>query len=173
MENRYQRDINKKSRGPRTAKIPWGLMALAFVFLFNPNISVLDVLPDFFGYIILSLALLKVSMLCEGLAEARRAFERLILVDGAKILAMALTRGAIRRAISSDFLCAILLGTSSPNTRVKKERISVIKTTQMLWRRLSGMAVMPQVSLTRLTSIPAKLSAANALPKNPERVIAT
>ena len=63
-------------------------MALAFVFLFNPNISVVDVLPDFFGYIILALALLKVSMLCEGLAEARRAFERLILVDGAKILSM-------------------------------------------------------------------------------------
>ncbi len=68
--------------------MPWGLMALAFVFLFNPNISVVDVLPDFFGYIILSLALLKVSMLCEGLADARRAFERLILVDGAKILSM-------------------------------------------------------------------------------------
>ena len=68
--------------------MPWGLMALAFVFLFNPNISVVDILPDFFGYIILSLALLKVSMLCEGLADARRAFERLILVDGAKILSM-------------------------------------------------------------------------------------
>ena len=88
MENRYQKDINKKSRGQSTAKIPWGLMALSFVFLFNPNISVVDILPDFFGYIILSLALLKVSMLSEGLAEARRAFERLILVDGAKLLSM-------------------------------------------------------------------------------------
>ena len=87
-ESRYQTDIKKRAEKPRNAKVSWGLMALAFVFLFNPNISVVDILPDFLGYIILSLALLKVSMLCEGLAEARRAFERLILIDGAKIMVM-------------------------------------------------------------------------------------
>ena len=72
----------------RNTNIAWGAMALSFVFIFNPNVSIIDVLPDFFGYIILSLALVKLSFICEGLTDARRAFERMILIDGAKILAL-------------------------------------------------------------------------------------
>ena len=72
----------------RSARIPWGAFAIAFVFIFNPNVSVVDVLPDFLGYIILSLSLVKLSFVCDGLADARRAFERMILIDGAKILAL-------------------------------------------------------------------------------------
>lgn len=86
-DNKYSKSL--KNRSPKgDAKVSWGLMALAFIFFFNPNIAVIDILPDFIGYLLLSLALLKVSMLCEGLADARRAFERMILVDGAKLLAM-------------------------------------------------------------------------------------
>lgn len=87
-KNRYLRDIERKEKKKKPLRIPWALMALALVFVFNPNVGVVDILPDFFGYIILSIALLKVSMLSEGLAEARRAFEKMILIDGGKILAM-------------------------------------------------------------------------------------
>ncbi len=82
----------EKSRNAKTSaraeKIPWFAMALSFVFIFNPNISIVDVFPDIFGYIILSLSLVKLSMVCEGLEDARRAFEKMILIDGGKILAL-------------------------------------------------------------------------------------
>ena len=45
------------------AKMPWILLAVAFVFIFNPNISIIDVLPDFIGYIIVSVALTRPSMI--------------------------------------------------------------------------------------------------------------
>lgn len=87
-ENRYRKDIKTKEKKTKTVGFSWGLMALASVFIFNPNVGVLDVLPDFFGYIILSVALLKVSMLCEGLSDARRALEKMIIIDGGKLLSV-------------------------------------------------------------------------------------
>ena len=76
----------KKSK--REAQIPWIAFSVAFLFIFNPNISIVDLLPDFFGYIILSVSLVKLSMISEGLVEARKAFERMIIIDGAKLLAL-------------------------------------------------------------------------------------
>lgn len=87
-DNRYTKEIEKKKKPESNLKMSWGLMALAFVFFFNPNIAVIDILPDFIGYLLLSIALLKVSMLCEGLADARRALERMMLIDGAKLLSV-------------------------------------------------------------------------------------
>ena len=69
-------------------QISWGLFAIAFVFLFNPNIAIIDPLPDFFGYIILGIALAKLAMLNEHIYEAKRAFERMIIVDIGKIVAI-------------------------------------------------------------------------------------
>ena len=83
MESSLQTKKNKKS-----ARIPWGAIALAFVFIFNPNVNIVDPLPDVFGHIILALSLVKLSMVCPALTDARRAFERMILIDGAKILAL-------------------------------------------------------------------------------------
>lgn len=90
QNNRYDRGQKTKAekRSARGARIPWSAIALAFCFLFNPYISIVDPLPDFIGYIILSTALVKLSMLSEGIAEARRAFEKMILIDGAKLLAL-------------------------------------------------------------------------------------
>lgn len=68
--------------------IQWGLMALACVFLFNPNISIVDPLPDLIGYILISVALTRLAMINEGMYEAKRAFERLILIDAGKILSI-------------------------------------------------------------------------------------
>ncbi len=72
----------------KKTKMPWLLLASGFVFIINPNISIIDPLPDFIGYIIISLALTKLSLLCEALTDARRAFERMILIDGGKTLAL-------------------------------------------------------------------------------------
>ena len=68
--------------------ISFGIFALAFVFLFNPCVSILDPLPDLIGYIILSLALSKIAMISETLYDARRAFERLAIIDAGKIIAV-------------------------------------------------------------------------------------
>lgn len=65
--------------------IRWSAFSIAFVFLFNPNIANIDLLPDIFGYIILSLLLSKLAMISESLYDAKRAFERLIIIDAAKI----------------------------------------------------------------------------------------
>ena len=46
----------------------------ALCFLFNPNIAVIDVLPDFIGYIFLCLALSEIADLNDDLAEAKTAF---------------------------------------------------------------------------------------------------
>ena len=73
------------------------------------------------------------------------------------------------RAMLSAFFMARRLGTSSPKTRVKKLSISVITTTLMLLRRCAFMFT--PVDCTASTSLPAKLSAANALPKKPASVI--
>lgn len=78
--------VQKKTK--RSTQIPWFAFCVAFLFIFNPNISIVDVLPDFLGYIILSAALVKISMISEGLAEARRAFEKMILIDASKLLVM-------------------------------------------------------------------------------------
>lgn len=68
--------------------ISYGMFALAFVFLFNPCISIIDPLPDLIGYFFLSLALSKIAMINEVLYDARRAFERLVIIDAGKIISV-------------------------------------------------------------------------------------
>lgn len=63
-------------------------VAIAFLFLFNPNITVIDFLPDFIGYFILTVALTRLSDLNETLQEARQLFFRMIWIDAGKILAI-------------------------------------------------------------------------------------
>ena len=69
-------------------KISYALFIVAFIFLFNPNIAIVDPLPDFIGYAILSAALSKISMISESLYDAKRAFERLIIVDVGKLISI-------------------------------------------------------------------------------------
>ena len=65
-----------------------GLLIPAFCFLFNPNIAVIDLLPDFIGYILLSLALVGLADLNENIGTARTAFSRMIFIDAGKLLAI-------------------------------------------------------------------------------------
>lgn len=72
----------------RKKNISFGMIAVAFVFLFNPNIAIIDPLPDLIGYVILSIALSKISMISETLYDAKRAFERLVILDAGKIISI-------------------------------------------------------------------------------------
>lgn len=69
-------------------KMPWIMLATAFIFIFNPNISIVDVFPDFIGYIIISVALTRPSMISETLADAKKSFDRMILIDIGKYFAL-------------------------------------------------------------------------------------
>ena len=68
--------------------VPWMLIAVGFAFIFNPNVTVFDVLPDFIGYILICIALTKISMLNDTFADAKKLFEKMILLDAGKYLAI-------------------------------------------------------------------------------------
>ena len=70
------------------SKISFLQIGLSLIFLFNPNIAVIDLFPDFIGYILLSLALLKLGDINETVAEAASIFNKMILIDAAKIFAI-------------------------------------------------------------------------------------
>lgn len=74
-------------------KINFKPIALSLIFLFNPNISIIDPLPDFIGYILLSLALVRLADMNDTLGDALALFKRLVFVDAAKVLAIFWTFG--------------------------------------------------------------------------------
>lgn len=63
-------------------------IALAFVFLFNPNINLIDVLPDFVGYAILLACLSRLSDINEDIEQARIKFLRALIVDVVKFFSV-------------------------------------------------------------------------------------
>ena len=77
--------MNKLKRNKR---ISFGAIAVSFAFLFNPSISIVDILPDFIGYIILTVALTKLADMNDTFFEAQRKFRFLIIVDALKLLAL-------------------------------------------------------------------------------------
>lgn len=69
-----------------SAHLSWALAAC--VFLFNPNVTVFDFLPDFIGYIFLCLAFAKWADLNETVGQALAGFRKMIVVDLCKYLAI-------------------------------------------------------------------------------------
>ena len=63
-------------------------LIISFAFLFNPNITVIDVLPDFVGYIFLCLAISGLADLNNHVSDAYNIFKRMIFIDAAKLLAI-------------------------------------------------------------------------------------
>lgn len=63
-------------------------IAIACMFIFNPNISVIDIFPDFIGYIILTLCVARLADLNDILDEAHTAFSRMIWIDLSKVIAI-------------------------------------------------------------------------------------
>lgn len=69
-------------------KMPWMPIAASLLFSFNPNIAMIDPLPDFIGYMILVFVLGRLSALNSTIEEAKHAFEKMIIIDGCRILAI-------------------------------------------------------------------------------------
>ena len=77
--------MERQKRGLLSAAVIW-----SFVFLFNPNFNIVDVLPDFIGYAILCAALSKLSALNESVELAQKGFFRALCLDVAKLVCMLL-----------------------------------------------------------------------------------
>ena len=68
-----------------------GWLIPALIFFCNPNLHLLDFLPDFIGYIFLCKAFTKLAMLNEGIEDAVALFRKMIWIDLAKWLALFFT----------------------------------------------------------------------------------
>lgn len=68
--------------------IGFGQLTLAFLFLFNPNLTVIDLLPDFVGYILLCAGIYRLADIHDRVGEAYKAFKKMILIDAGKWLAV-------------------------------------------------------------------------------------
>lgn len=72
----------------KTKYINFKAIGLSLIFLFNPNIAVIDVLPDFIGYIFLCVFLTNLADINETLSSALTCFKRLVFLDAAKVIAI-------------------------------------------------------------------------------------
>ena len=66
------------------------LIVLALVFLFNPNIQVIDILPDFVAFFIFARLLEKPALMAPYFEEARSSALKLAVISLAKIPAFML-----------------------------------------------------------------------------------
>ncbi len=64
------------------------LAVFATLFLWNPNVNIIDFLPDWIGYILLCTAITKLAWLNESIESALRSFRTMIFVDMGKWLAI-------------------------------------------------------------------------------------
>ena len=84
--------INSKAGSPKCCdtsvkikkKMGLGLVVASLFFLFNPDINVIDLIPDTVGYILLTLGLSHLSLMNEHLTDARERFKKMILVSACK-----------------------------------------------------------------------------------------
>ncbi len=67
-----------------------GYIIAALFFLFNPDINIIDLLPDVFGYMLLCAGLSKLSFVDSSLEEAATKFKKMIFVSFGKFVAFIL-----------------------------------------------------------------------------------
>ena len=84
------------------------LIVAACFFLFNPNVIVIDFLPDFIGYILLCAALTRLADLDDRIADAVTGFKKMIFVDAGKFLAILWIFGM---SVESEKTASMLLWT--------------------------------------------------------------
>lgn len=72
--------------------------AAAFCFLFNPDVAIVDVLPDVFGYVLLTLSLRYMRDLSPHFENAWRKFRILAVVGGLKVAALIWVFGGLTSA---------------------------------------------------------------------------
>lgn len=64
--------------------ISFGFLIVAFIFFANPNISIIDFLPDCIACLMIAFAISKVSDLCDDLSDAKKAFYTLFWITVSK-----------------------------------------------------------------------------------------
>ena len=67
---------------------PIGLMSVGLWFLFNPNISIIDPLPDAVGFLLFALALRRVALFVPYMEEAMEGFKKLFYITLMKLPAL-------------------------------------------------------------------------------------
>lgn len=68
----------------------FGLLGFGLFFFCNPNLNIIDILPDCIGCLLIVIALTKLGDLCDDLGEAKRAFGTLFWITASKIPALIL-----------------------------------------------------------------------------------
>lgn len=97
------KQITKKSDS-----MGFGWLALGMLFLFNPNINIIDVFPDFIGYILLCIGCSKLADLNDSIEGALSLFRKMIFVDAGKWLALMWVFGM---SVTSERNSSLLLWT--------------------------------------------------------------
>ena len=94
--------------------IPWAYVVASMIFLFNPNIGLVDLLPDFIGYALLVVALARVAVIDERIEESHKLFVRLLYITLVRFALLFVTFAVIPltdRATSMllfSFVCDVL-----------------------------------------------------------------
>lgn len=84
------------------------LFAAGAVFLFDPFISVMDLLPDALGYLLMLLGLSRLADLDERLSEACKGLRYLALIGVARLVSLFLTFGLVSPTEQPVFVLLIL-----------------------------------------------------------------
>lgn len=74
-------------------KFGFNLIFIGLIFLFNPEIAIVDVLPDLFGYLLIAIGLRNLRDLCPHMEFASARFSKMIIVGAAKLFSIAFVFG--------------------------------------------------------------------------------
>ena len=88
MKQKTNREENAQK--PLASKMGLGYLIAAAVFFFNPCVNIIDLLPDFFGVLLLIAGLIKWSDLCPGIADAVQGLQKLRWIMLLKMIFMLL-----------------------------------------------------------------------------------
>jgi uncharacterized membrane protein len=82
-----------------------GMLITAAFFLFNPNVVIIDILPDFIGYIFLILGIYQLSDINYYFEESLKLFKRMLVVSLIQFFSIFLVMGILpTREISSALM---------------------------------------------------------------------
>lgn len=88
----------------RKEKMGFGWLLAAGLFLWNPVVGMVDVLPDIIGYLLLLVGLARLADLNDSLGEAVGRFRTMVWVSLGELLAQLLLRFYIRRTtVAEDY----------------------------------------------------------------------
>lgn len=85
-----------------------GAAVVSAVFLFNPDIALIDILPDFIGYLLLTLSLRFARDLSPHFENAWKRFRLLTLVTAVKLIALFWVMGGLTNALEKPTMLLLL-----------------------------------------------------------------